>query len=403
MNLINIPFWRLGLIAITIALAFFSMRDAAVFVFATRSPELARWLNASDPTSIVTQHDRALLGEGASGYDAKKWNAAALSGLAESPLSAGLLRISALSGEAMGKDVTLTRRTMKLSENVSRRDLAVQIWLIQDSVADSNVSAALKHYDRALSVRPAAAGQLFPILAAALDAPEIRAELAKYIRWNRPWVEGFLEHAIFKAASPLGVQDLFRRSGGSKAVPQHRRLETLLLRRLTDEGEIGVAWALARQLAGPREAALSRFQFSTETLEADLLPFTWALGSSAMLQTTYTKENGIEILASPGSRGIALSRVVRIAPGRWFMDQRVELPGLGPMANSTWTAHCLSKIGSKEIWIQDVPLRPGAQRYRSSLNVPTDCLAVRLELLVRGSDHQEDARIVVSSVRLARA
>lgn len=383
--------------------AIFAAKEAVTAAFAVRAPAFVRKFDANEPRALAAEFDRAAINALESTQDGQTedWASASRASLKEGALSAGALRILGFvrSGDKRTADA---RKLMMLSEKVSRRDLYTQVWLIEDAVGRGDIAQALRHYDRALSVHPEASGQLFPILAGALDALEVRAPLASYVRASRPWAIDFVGFAIDGEASRPFVADLMFRSGGSRAVPAHRPLETYLLANLARTGALGQAADYARQMPGGNSGFLNDFSFTRSTLDPDFRPFTWGIADDLRIDVEFKPDNGLEVVVGPGVSGLAASRVMRLAPGQWTLVQTVTFPSLGAMANTSWSGTCMTAAGEQRIWFQFLPLSAGTKTYRSSFNIPADCEFVRFELVVRGDDSQEDASMILRQVRIVQ-
>lgn len=378
-------------------MTYLAASQAFVTVFNKRAPQLVERLAPNDPTVTGLRFDEMLLKDPAAKVDAE-WQAKARRILRETPLSPGAIRIIALANA----DATQRRSLMGLAERVSKRDLLTQLWLIEDAVQRDHLGDALAHYDRALSVFPASRNMLFPILAAALNLSDIRRTLAPYIRANRPWAYDFVGYAIDHATSPAHVADLLQRSGGSRAVPGQRPVETAMLARLIVKGEIPIADRYARMMAGANSAILDRFPIGEQTLDPSLRPFTWSLVDDLRLDVNFDPEQGLVIVVPPNVHGLVANRIMVLPAGRWVLTQTVELPSLSPMASGTWKATCVGRGVSRPILTQGISLRSGRSTYRAGFEVPKTCAAVKFELTAQGSDAQIEARMVVIKMSLSR-
>jgi hypothetical protein len=386
-------------LAISVAgviVAVLAARQAFVAAFAARSPQTVLAVMPSNPKAVVGIFDRELMsGGGEAG--ARKWAAGARDSLRATALTSGAIRILSLASASPEHQ----RSLMALAERVSRRDLFVQLWLIEDAVGRDDIAGAVMHYDRAMSVVPASRDRLFAILARALDEPEIRRELAAYVRQDRPWAYDFVGYAIDNAPAPDLVADLLARSGGSRKVPRHQPLETALLMKLVSHGDAVLAHRYASQMGKGRNTAIDRFELGDRTMDPVMRPFTWSISDDAQLTTRLDEQGNLTVVVPSGAQGSAANRVMVLKSGRWTITQAVDLPSLSPMAAGVWTAVCVGGKVSEPIWSQSLPLRPGRQNYRSSFDVPANCPAVRFNLSVRGDDSQVEAQMAVGSLALS--
>lgn len=393
---------KLGLALGAFGLAYLSLRDAMVMVFRSDFPTFALRLNAYEPAALTRRFEQELRANPDAVQQAlPAWGKSARFALAAEPLSAGPLYIIALEQGRRSGGETAQRTLMRLSERVSRRELAVQAWQIEDAVGRGDVAGALIHYDRALSVHPNAGSMFYPILTGAIDEPEIRAELAPYLR-SRKWSSGFMAYMSANVTNYPAAVDLIRHYGGARAVKEHAIYETALLSRLVGTGNFGLARRLASWMTGVDVAGASAFDFSQSTIDPALFPLSWSIGTDENVTADFEPGEGLRVSVEPGERGIAASRVVLLSPGTWRLTQDVEFSQLMPMADATWNVECYRGHSAEKIWSQDVPRRGGRQRYAATFTLPGSCSAARIGLVVRGSMTQGNAEILVHSVRLVR-
>lgn len=395
-----VVFW-----VVAIALAVVAARSAGSQISSV--PRTGGWsvFSANAGDTLARRFDEVFITRNGNLPDPDRWFRNAVRVLRHNPLEADVVRVAALASVGMGADLQTVRVRMHLSERVSGRDLATQMWLLEDAVMQGKVPEVLQHYDRALSVHPRSQAQLYPVLAGAISDRNIRLALAPYIRANRPWAYDYAGYAVDKAEDSADVADLLMLSGGSRAVPKNRPLETMMLVKLVTDARIDVAVRYARSMvpAGKGQAVMTDFRLSEPTMDPDLRPFTWSTTEDLSIRSTFDRSEGLTAVAGGGIGGVAADRVMVLQPGRWRFAQKVSLPRLSPMMDATWTAACLTPEGPRTVWTQAIPQHPGDQSYQSMLYIPPGCLATRFRLTVRGADVQEDSTISIRSVALTKA
>ncbi len=395
-------------LAAAIILALFALKNALVSGLAERAPGLALDLSPHNATALVSQFDRSLAEGGDRSRQLLESTELPKSALRDAPLSPGAIRMLALAmelrskGASAGTGSNSAGALMNLSERLSRRDLAVQLWLIEEAVLHDDLSGALLHYDRALSVHPDVSVQLFPVMTGALDTVQVASALAPYVRTWRPWVPGFLEYAVNQSADPVNILRLLRLSNTQAVAAKLRPYETLLLAQLVVKGQYEEANKLAIAMAGRKGKYLSAFGFSGESTDPELRPFSWTLGDEGGIGVRLTEKSALEVSVSPSTRGIAASRVLVAQPGRYLFSQALEFPESGDGVGANWVASCLSPKGNMRIWLQDIPNTPGVSTYRSQFDVPNDCSALIVELSLNGVDSQFGTTFKILSVDLRR-
>lgn len=382
-------------------LAAIAWRAAASQVFPSSAYDHLTPFSTNDGEALSNKFESELVAKG-SIPDPGRWVSAARQVLFRNPLEADVVRVAAMSMLATDRQVDQARSRMRLAERVSARDLETQLWLLEDAASHDDVAGTLSHYDRALSVFPRTSDLLFPILTAALDDPQIRAELVPYIRHNRPWAYMFVGTAVDQAKNTEDVADLLARTGGSRSVPGNRPLETMMLKKLVSNGQIVVAKHYADGMAVTPEMreGLRAFGFSQATSAADLRPFTWSFVEDLSIQTQFERAEGLRVATSSGISGVAADRVMVLVPGKWRFTQKIELPSFSPIANATWLVTCLTREGPREIFKQRLPQESGRRNISVTFDVDQSCLATRFRLTVFGQDDQEDSTLTIRSVEL---
>lgn len=395
-------------LAAAIILSLFALKNALVSGLAERAPGLALSISPHNATALVSQFDRSLAEGGGKSLQLLERIELPKSALRAAPLSPGAIRMLALAtelkmkGARAGTGPNSAGALMNLSERLSRRDLAVQLWLIEEAVSRDDLRGALLHYDRALSVHPDVSVQLFPVMTGALDTVQVASALAPYVRAWRPWVPGFLEYAVNQSADPADILQLLRLSNGQAVAAKLRPYETLLLAQLVVKGRYEEANKLAIAMAGRRGKYLAAFGFSGDSTNPELRPFSWTLGDEGGIGVRLIDKSALEISVSPSTRGIAASRVLVARPGRYLFTQALEFPESGTGVGANWVASCLSPKGNMRIWLQEIPNNPGRSTYRSQFDVPADCSALIVELSLNGVDSQLGTTFNILSVDLRR-
>lgn len=388
--------------ALAVAVAAFALRNALISGYAVRVPNIALALSPNNATAVVARFDRSIAESGPDRRQILTDTKSPIRSLVDAPLNPGAFRVLALAKSQLGSNPVEMRRLMQASERLSRRDLAVQLWMIEDAVSRNDLNAALIHYDRALSVHPDVSVQLFPILAGALDSEQVISALAPYLRAWRPWVPGFLEFAANNSAEPLNVLHLLQRSGIQPTATKIRAYERLLLAQLVVKGRYREGNALAKAMAGSNARKLSAFGFSQISSDPELRPFSWTLGDEGGIGARVTESFGLEISVSPSTRGVAASRVVYVQPGRHMFSWVIDLPNTARGIGGSWAASCLSPKGNFRVWNQDIPGGAGTRGYRSEIDVPENCPALMVELSFNSVDSQFGATVGVRSIDLKK-
>ncbi|MBY0300230.1 MULTISPECIES: hypothetical protein [Sphingomonas] len=396
---------RAALLAIAAAaLSFLAARQAILLSTRSHAPHFALQLNPHDPVALTKAYYQSMVGpDGTPQQATSVWVGAAHAALRAEPLSSGPLQI--LLGAMGPGDERLehSRQLIAAASAITRRELPVELWQIEDAVSRQDIHDALVHYDRALSVHPDAGAFLYPVLTSAASQEGIRAELAPLLARNRLWVTGFLGYYAARTEDYPAAIDLFARYGGSRRLPSHRAYETVLLRRLVASGNGGLARTFGHRVAGFDIGGPDSFGLSPRTTDGTFAPLSWQLDDDDTVTADFDPQDGLAIGIPPTERGIGASRVVILEPGRWILDEVLEWPPATPIADLAWEIRCLTRT-SGEIIARIAPT-PQIGRHRSTdgFVVPPSCAAVQFDLVVQGPVNDGQAEVTLKSVALRRS
>lgn len=216
--------------------------------------------------------------------------------------------VTALSALGLVSPMPGAARIIAASEALSRRSLPAQLWLIENSVSQNDVDAALKHYDIALRTSRQAPGILFPILVEAVGDNTLLPAIAHRLMLRPEW-------------GPLYLQQLAQ---SGTALPNVARLFAILGRAKVDTGDAAIAALYARLVAANANDAAWQVYAATRPgatrgairpfaiLSGSASPFDWAATEPSMAQIdrdALTFEASIE-------GGTAAHQLLMLTPGR---------------------------------------------------------------------------------------
>lgn len=372
-------------------------RDAATNYLARTRPRAALDLDPTHAKARAAELDARILAAGGSTKLQPGDVEAARLALRYAPLNAPLLRTIGLSKSLAGDDAG-GRRIMQLAERVSRRDVLLQMWLIEDAVSRGNLEEALDHYDIALSISTTVQPLLFPILTSALSEPDIVTGVGRSIAQRRPWTDAFLDYAISNGR-PAEVAALILRSGAYRR-PEMVDRQQDLLGRFAGEGDIAGALRYAEALPEADHDALSTFGFSPRSTARRFAPLTWRLSDSGDVQAALEGDDRLSVNATTGAEGVAVLRIVALPAGHYRFRQRVSVDAQSAPASATWHWACVAPKRSHPIGAVGAPVAPGTHSQEVVIEVPKNCAGVRMELRVRGGDTLEPSQIAIDRVDL---
>jgi len=183
-------------------------------------------LHPDDPQAMANHYDELIRTDPA--YQLSKDDLIhARAALVHAQLNPTSLWVIGASSQASG-DLAKADAAMDLANAISRRNLIVQLWLIERSVERDDLQAAVGHYNAVLAVEPKLGPILFPILSGALSFPEVRAALTPNLTGRSRWMPEFLVYAATHARLGSLAWTLSHKNNIEAALGQDGRLNVTL-------------------------------------------------------------------------------------------------------------------------------------------------------------------------------
>lgn len=278
-------------------------------------------------------------------------------------------------------DAVSARRQLGYAQRLSRRNLQVQIWAIEDAVGRGDVAGALRQYDIALRTTPSAEGTLFPVLAAASADPAIRGALVRTLIGRPLWGERFIEFVGGYGADPRSTAALFvglRRAGVE--VPEEAQagaLAALVMAGLHDQ-----AWAYYAAIRPGADRRRSRDpRFAADLSAPSLLDWTVINdgGTSGSIQPS-----AFDFTAPASVGGPLLQQTQMLPPGTYRLTGHTDGIEQVDGARPYWVLACR---GGKLLGRVDVPnsVQAGGT-FAGTVAVPLGCPVQYLTLMASPSD-----------------
>lgn len=304
----------------------------------------------------------------------------------------------AINAQVQG-NVASARRLMRYAHSLSRRELQVELWLIEDSVGRGDIAEALRHYDIALRTSRPAAELLYPVLAQAIAEPSVRRELVRTLSARPAWADSFTDYASTMGSNPQATAVLLSeltRSG----VHVSEGASAATIGGLIAQGHVNEAWALYTSLYRfARRDNVRNGRFSTRTLFPS--PFDWTTVDQPGVATDlqFDGKGGVFEFSVPANTGGILLKQVQLLPaGRY----RLAGHGLGLEytrdAQPYWQLTCASGLTVGNV---DVP--PGeTSSFNGEIVVPDGCAQQTLTFVARPSTKIEGVSGRIDRVEFAR-
>lgn len=330
---------------------------------------LAREVLNSDPLDPLNRREAAALATQALSRDATTVEAMGVLGLT-----------AQLRGDVAG-----SRRWFRHADQLSRRDMPTELWLIEDAVGRGSVSEALHHYDVALRTQLGAGEILFPILSGAAAQPAIANELAKTLARRPLWLTDFLNYVAERGQDSASAVQLFERLRALGVSPPSRA-QAVLVNMMLRRGERVAAWAYYVSTHPGADRRRSRDPYFSMQTEAS--QFDWIAaddpGVSATLQPD--ADRGVFSFAvAPTVGGPLLEQLQLLPTGDYLLEghsNRVEQPaGRAPY----WELKC-AQSGRVLGRVAVTGSSRNGGKFAGRFTVPAECLSQILTLIAPPSD-----------------
>jgi hypothetical protein len=383
------------------ALAFVAAKDAAVATFRTTAPTRVLAMGVNDGEVLARIYIAKLAASELKRPLADSERQNLILSLADDPLNRRVLRNLALDSEVRNDDER-ARRLMRLASTVSRRDIATQLWLVNDAVRREDLAGVLTHYDAALSIRNQAYEVLLPTMTQALVHPQFRAELIPLLRAERPWVESFISYAVTYAPTVGPMATLIEEAGELPNEDELRPTLSHLLYKLVEEGRVAAARRFAVEVLDADPEVLKLPSLTEATVDPDFDPLTWSLNESADL-TAYLSDDGqIEIRVTSDRWQPAAWRVFEGASGRYELAFSSISPPASSAASSRLTATCVRLGGQVPLFEKSFSALSDANTWRQQFNLPAGCVGLRIDLAAKSERLGSDAVAIIRDFQLAK-
>lgn len=228
------------------------------------------------------------------------------------PLSVGALRSVALTE---GGTPARAARLMALSERLSKRDLATQVWQIGRAAEAGDLDAMLVHYDRGLRGSVTAPGLLIPLLVKAMAVPEAVAPMVRLSDRDPFWFNDFAA-AVTTTGDPAACENLTAVLMERPKLLRSFDRATLarLVSRLAGDGRLNLAQQVYDGLpgAGGRAQSGALAFHAAETV----VPFDWRLPDDPAVSAGAV-DSGLTVLVTRPADHLVAERLLHLTPGRW--------------------------------------------------------------------------------------
>lgn len=369
-------------------------------VVAKRNPELALRIAPGHAEAAGLVALRSMTATATAG-DIARARRLAQSALRSEPLSAVAAGALGLANDRRGQ-TALARRQIAFSEQLSRRELVVQLWLIEDAVARDDIPGALRRYDTAMRTSRDALGILFPILIGAIDDPAIRAPLADILARRPSWSTQFVQQLAQSGTAFDSINQLYRALRQRGAPVSDLTLATVTTR-MVERGQVAGAWTLFQSYRpGADRRGLRNGSFDQPL--ADATPFDWSRGpeSEIVVEQRPAFDGPALYFETPmGVGGVAARQLLLLSPGA--VSIRAMASDTAGLGDNLPYLRLACADGRRELGRQAFPsVGPEGQPFKLDAVVPRDCPAQWIEVVAQAADSLGGAAGYIDNVSLSR-
>lgn len=385
--------WVGTLVAVSFFLAYQSAISAVVGVTRVRAPETALRYQPDDALAQANLATMLLLTDASAAATRKRAVSLARRSLHGLALNPAALRVAVLDGASS----KTAEAALRLSEKMSRRDVATQLMLIETAVQANNVDEALSHYDTALRVHPDMGSILYPVLASAGAEQPLDPSFVRLFRSDPPWANEFIRWAVGYAPDLAGITPLIRALPSKSHALSTDNLQAIVAK-LAESREFVPAFDLYRSHSF--DAANRLWGSSTAT---SYPPLDWRVASNGDLSVDASGEKGDSITfeASGSQPQTVMDRVVSLPPGHYLLAARGTSSVADPSTAPYWYVVCADASEAELAKLAMPTLRSENAEYRKAFRVSQECPFQWLRLRLSGTSTPRQSG-TIANLRLVR-
>ena len=268
--------------------------------------------------------------------------------LEHEPLAQTALRTLALLDMRAGEgNRPQARQLMRESAQVSRRDRATMLWLVEDYGRLGETELALEKLDLALRRGGVSESYLLPVLAQSLAQPGSAEIVDRMLAKRPPWADEFWL-AVAKVPEVLPVAAELRQMVAHRGIEISQETDAALLAGLVRRGEMERAAQLRAVLpgSGSGEGVRNAF-FETQPLYP---PFDWQLTNTGdyggeILQ----RQNALLLNALPDAGGTVARQLIALGEGSYRLAVTAPQPAQGATTAEAILACARGRDSSEEL------------------------------------------------------
>lgn len=384
-------------VIVAIGLAWFAFMNARVGVGLQLMPHTAMGAGFDPMRSRLSALEKRQVTPGFKDHAAAV--SLAKAALRQTPMNPRALRMLAFADVHYGKP-SLAEDKMVVSDRLSRRDGATQLWLADRRGRQGKIGDALRHIDVLLRTSPEATAPLLERLAGALVLPEARAALKPMMVADTPWIERFFAVAVERSPTMVPLGELV---ASLRKAPRVDRLEgsyASLIYRLAGEQQYDLMRKVYTKLPAADAEDLYDVSLRSAVDPRGYRPVIWDFGSRSDRGAAMLGPDEAEFFAMADVRGVAASKAVFLKSGGLALRFQKKEGEAGHGAAAFWRITCvLGRAAKTSIQSRNLLDVPNGQMLR--VPFPEGCGAAQVEMIVDGAMRRDPMRLVLSDIGLS--
>lgn len=378
-------------VALVLLVGVLAVRHSLGMALATKRPELALQLDRENATVLAQAALTLVQGE------ATPKRRKALD-LARAALARDAGNVNALAAFGLASDKPKqVAAVFTVADRLSRRNLIVQVWMIENAVAKGDVSGALRQYDIALRTSRAAPSMLFPVLVDATSNDQLLPAIAKTLA-QRPLWGGLYLQQLAQSGKDLHRIALLFAMLKQQGVATGAAADTVLYTRLLEAQLFDDAWKVyASDHRGAQHAAVRGDTFGEDPVVKT--PYDWQLSDNefvtARIEQTTSAKGELIFTTAAGEGGDVARQTLSLTPGTYTLQAEVG---------------AIEAADAQPPYLRVVCLPSGTELARKplqgtngvSFSVSAGCPAQTLSIVAPPASGLGTVNGTIRSVRLAR-
>jgi hypothetical protein len=310
------------------------------------------------------------------------------------PLDAGALAFLALTDET-GR----AQRLMRDAEQLSRRKLIVELWLMTDYAKQRGNEAALTALDNALRTSSSARPLLMRTLVQSLTEPGFANYVVQLLADRPPWAEEFWHQAYTVPAALPNVANV-RAMAARRGIPVPEQYDQALLSELAHNRLFPQAEQVRELLGGAPRAKGEAIRNADFRASPRYLPFDW--------QTFFDDSLTVDLVPSPGQlvirtyeggAGKAARQLIELSPGKYVFSAAYPAQNAKSLDALSAALTCAEADSGRVL----ARFRMGPGQAKQTLEVADpNCRYYWFDLEIAPQADRQPNTIVVDSISLAK-